>query len=511
MSGYENQQVAVPDPQQQLARVEPKKLELALQAAQILSLNPVDVQRFSEDLGCDAVLQTVASGANFFVQYARVVKYMGPETDQPIDPTAGGNAAVEAMKVDEVDIMVKKQPETIRQLGERLWTQMKDQNVAFCLAFTYVAKIFHAGSSTIKSMEMQIKMQEVLNRKSQSDAPVKKANVEKLFNIAEATKHITQLCKDTKETCDNATLFLHNICRTQSLGTRAEALVTEMEECSQKMKDLKTKMEDKKKEEIQHASDEVAETKALEQVNELKSGRLDQKQYLENQKAVIISKLESSESDLKRYTYNMYGWRAYLWENDVKLARANVEKYTAEKSALETKIMNFETDKTKFLDSLNLPEIERRLNAASKSKAECCKQYADLKTSFAELEGKFKELSTELEQICKSNGAVSAKHLTAALKAKHAFSLCAVGTTTAAEVGVASYATDLINLLMPMETLVEADDLETQKAMLDVFKECTQEKDYGLGHMLGSSKALLTLIPATEVIDDEEDVQALTS
>merc|ERR1711972_1174364 len=84
---------------------------------------------------------------------------------------------------------------------------------------------------------------------------------------------------------------------------------------------------------------EMAELKEKEKnLADAKHGQDNHLKYLEKQLEDTQQKLLKATADEKNYTWWMYGSRVYVWENDVKLAKQKVARYTELQATLEDRI-----------------------------------------------------------------------------------------------------------------------------------------------------------------------------
>lgn len=131
---------------------------------------------------------------------------------------------------------------------------------------------------------------------------------------------------------------------------------------------------------------------------------------IEQNLAKCNSNLDDANSRLKRYTYNMYNRFVSMWENDVALARQDIERFTAEKAKTEQLLqtardgsaMNLGDAKFELLAEKTklVGQIEAQSEALQKSK-----------NKFEEIAGMIKVDRNELKALCSSGDAVNFDHL----------------------------------------------------------------------------------------------------
>jgi len=116
---------------------------------------------------------------------------------------------------------------------------------------------------------------------------------------------------------------------------------------------------------------------------------------------------KNSEERLRKYTFNMYGWRTFAWKNDVELAKNEVEKWTQELNKLNQEKKsgyNEKNSKKNILDwknkSLEYSSMHRENEQKAQMHQKIVKEKDDL----------ISNKNTELETFRASLKKLMAKH-----------------------------------------------------------------------------------------------------
>jgi len=416
---------------------------------QILGLKggPAQVAFFRQDIACSAILKTVENMVYFFSEYAEVMKFMGPETDEPVDFDVGNGNGTEDVLATRALFEATggtkpslKQTPTIRQLGETLWKEMRTQDAAFCFGYTSMGKLFQGR--IFQGIHLLMKKQEVLNRKMQSDAPVAKDALQNMLKIPEVKQSLLDMSKSQTTLMEAARIFLHNITKTKHMGPRVEELVKRLEDSNMEITKLRTEMissicmsvspglhrlffellprlqtdcSDDKLQVADAVSSVLSSqgTALITQAMEKVSANRSWKELLETQEAQDAKQIvmEAAKNDLWKFA----GGLAKKLAGQV--AQSTVVKKAAQLSKLCRQVHKALEEEEQLFQMLQSSTPVARTESNSHLH-ELAEKMRPMSLKLSKMEDEYTEIKDELFKICQEHAAKDVQHVVAALDAK---------------------------------------------------------------------------------------------
>lgn len=220
-------------------------------------------------------------------------------------------------------------------------------------------------------------------------------------------------------------------------------------------------------------SGSVAELrKKKDHLEAAKQGQASHLNYLERQLADNQQKLEKARTDEKNFTWWMFGSRTYLFENDVKLAKEKVAKYTEQQAMLENRIESLKNGNDQAIRQLHndaeqtaglSAEHEKLVELKNEELAENIKAINDKDRQIA-------EVTSAIEEKLGAEGKVSFKHLMHAQLTLNQFAECADWAAGVGQAEQAEWVSELENVKDLTEYVVEAPTRKKQLQALSAFR-----------------------------------------
>jgi len=402
---------------------------------------------------------------------------------------------------------------TLRGLGEFIWSRMKSKSVQFVKDFNYVAR---ASSSLIQGLINLIELQESLNEGD--DAPVDSADVDEVFDMElfqEALKSVDnkEFAQNLKEDMD---LLFHNLQSQASYAGTALELVETEEEMQLKIVRLRIEQHEARENVISAEADlhEIQERQKVMPGRKaaLASSSLGRIEYIEAEIIRLKALLQKTVQEEQSYTYNMYGDHAYMWVNDVKLAKEKIvvckqdlKDRELELSALqasdslvwkvEDEMAKLSQQEVKFKGIVD--DRQKRANEVLES----------AEKEIGTLREKAADLSSALDKILAGEDAVSTKHLLAGTKARNKFAK--QSTKSEATLSGSDVFYDFKQIKVFINKFKKQKSLKKQKNVLEGLQNIT--KTTPIVQFVGASR-LSTLLPSLskeELLAIEPPAQAL--
>jgi len=277
----------------------------------------------SEFLHNPEIRKIYADGVGkFFGNYQSIQKFMDERIGSRALKAIGGGVPSEDVK----DL-------NIQQLSEKLHGDMTEAGRHFCKSFCIVQSVIR-GHYWDK-MRTLFEIQEAVG-----GARLTLQEISAVLPVNELAKASMGMQKGVNGLLSRADFFLGNVNRSMCVGGRAEALnrtlVLEAEELRKEEESLWNTSS-----EVSAAKGEFQNALALEHAwNEASASKQSTVEFWEGQRTEAMSRLKSYTKQEHDYNYRCYGPFQYMWENDVALARTNVERTTAEIARFEQQIEN---------------------------------------------------------------------------------------------------------------------------------------------------------------------------
>jgi hypothetical protein len=198
---------------------------------------------------------------------------------------------------------------------------------------------------------------------------------------------------------------LENIPATTSFTNRVDKAEEEVQEAAKKVVVAKENL-------IEASRNEAFARANRDAYREVQSSHEDMHDRISEQIRQKHSDLQASERRLRDYTWNMWGWRIGMWENDVKLARQEVTDAKKDIGLLEVRLAQHEANALKAKDHGGLQAtIEAEYKEASLRKDQCSDGLEQAEQLFKMMSSKLAQVMEEVDQALRSAGVHTEKEL----------------------------------------------------------------------------------------------------
>jgi len=290
-------------------------------------------------------MEKFAESTKHFLQcYDRAADFIGPYKSRALKKPASMIAPVEAAEVFKYNL---------GDLGANLFLNSKSVGRDFCLTFCEYQRLVQGHY--YHSLDALFSI---------ADEPVPLAEFAQILPINDISKAVKNLTQQSTASVFMSDLYLHNIYEVQAnsgalkgLTRKLEKVTDKLHEAEAKLRDFLTQRNDWQAKLEQAAADDAV----MQRVQNSEDGM---KKYYQEQLDQVSRKLAEAEKQEHDYTYRMYGFFRNVWENDVKLAKEKVQRFTANKMELERKIMEVnDSNNRSMLDSCAQKTVEAAVKA----------------------------------------------------------------------------------------------------------------------------------------------------
>ena len=294
-----------------------------------------------------------------------------------------------------------------------------------------------------------------------------------------------------------ARIFLHNVKKSNPRLTHVYHLIEKADEESKRHADLVSIAREKMADLARWTAEERRLKAKLANLAAAKQGREASKRYLEKELNKMDSNLKEALADQKSFTYWMFGSRAHVWENDVKLATRKVEEYTAHKASLEhrlQRLLHGSDDEVKALQK----EEEEAKGAYGETTVLLAAAVAVNKKAEDEVDGVGKSvraLEDEIKSKLDQEGCVSFEQLIRANKVLNSFADSVHKAAAESHTERSLWAEELLEIVDKAEFITDAPDAKLQARALKQF-EVLLRNTSPLLDLVKEARLPLSLLPA---------------
>lgn len=423
--------------------------EKAATIFQLLEIH--DDPKITQDPGCKTLAGVMFSLVHFQLSYHQMSYFMD---EKALIPVTAGQALKE-----------EYQSLTTTGLGETLYAKMSSKGRDIVKAWSAVRHVLGQG---LEDLDMLLELREA----SGELEPMPREAMQDTFSLQELDMHIDNLVYDSNAVVEEAEIFVHNVYRSNRMEGAAQALVEELMRLHKQIDEYRRQLYLLRVEEARLIGEVAGARQELSNVDEARLGEAEMVKYLEDQLAKVNLQLSKATDDEKSYTYNMYNSFISMWENDVKLAKNKVQRYTTDKAVLEKKLEDMKiTDRVKSVISEEHVRVQAKL-AHKQGNLTVVRGALTAKDSeLKELKSKADNHKKRLDEIVADDHKETVHHFFAARQALNNFAVATRHQVDQVDTAQADWKRPFKHVKKLAETLCGAKTLEAQQKSLQLMKK----------------------------------------
>lgn len=354
----------------------------------------------------------------------------------------------------------------------------------------------HVVGAFPKDFISLIEVQEILDE----EAPVPASDIDDVIDLKRFNEAVASL-EEHDEMMTEADLLFHNLGRKDPLSTQITELQNEKESLYNDLDKVDIQIVEAASEQSQ-TEGELARLEVLNQslstftAQTSKSSEA-QARFLQDEIQSIKEALKQARNNEARYTYRMWGPFVSMWQNDVKLAKDQVDRFTEELRVRESQLKDAKASKAVLDLDKERADVAKKTKALLQPLSIQTTNLTTLQKQRTDIVAAQNNITAKQQAIVKAEHAVNAKHLLEALWAKAQFARDAQRATGVPS--TVSHFTQSFKIVKAnLMKLKEGKTLGQQKQIIGLLQK--QVKDTTVFKLLATTR-LKSLLPA---LDQEE-------
>lgn len=442
-------------------------------------------KKFANDADCVAVTQLMHGIVRFQLEYHKVSYFLPADKDsKPLQEIAGEAVPEEFKKL------------TLRQAGERINGKMCKIGQDFCKSYHGFRRLM---TKSLTLLEHHIE----LHSQMDSKLPINEDKVKRILNVDELKGFTEVITADTSNLLEEASFFLDNVYRDNKLQGDAQALIDDVMKCERELDQLFKDLQGKEDEYANLQGQKTRLEEKKQHIQKAQEGVEDSISYYKQRRCDVSKALEAAVKDEKSYTFWMFGVRAFVWENDVKLAQDKIKRFTSERDGLDETIHALNMGGDQKVAAIN-KDMETTVGELSALKERIEYIQADIRSIKAKASNRAKHVQNQkakLASIMDQEGMMSVIHLFIAQKALNSFAQTSKSDAATADAFSSGWKHDIKAVVAMVEDIVDAPSLKEQRDVLWKLRQILSREKIPLFAMIQKTATSFTLTPDARAYD----------